>query len=84
MEMLNETAIRIIEEIPIETDEQKAALELATEALKMFKCIELAPLDDKAFYAFRQDQVLHIYCITEEDMNSVIAIIKKEWGERNG
>ena len=33
MEMLNETAIRIIEEIPIETDEQKAALELATEAL---------------------------------------------------
>lgn len=26
MEMLNERAIRIIEEIPIETDEQKAAL----------------------------------------------------------
>ena len=49
MEMLNERAIRIIEEIPIKTDEQKAALELATEALKRYKCIELAPLDDKAF-----------------------------------
>jgi hypothetical protein len=79
MEMLNERAIRIIEEIPIETDEQKAALELATEALKMFKCIELAPLDNKAFYAFRQDQVLYIYCKTEEEMNNVIAIIKKGW-----
>lgn len=28
MEMLNERAIRIIEEIPIETDEQKAADDL--------------------------------------------------------
>lgn len=84
MEMLNETAIRIIEEIPIDTDEQKAALELATEALKMFKCIELAPLDDKAFYAFKQDQVLHIYCKTEEDMDNAISIITKELGERNG
>jgi hypothetical protein len=84
MEMLNERAIRIIEEIPIETDEQKAALELATEALKRFKCIELVPLDNKAFYAFRQDQVLHIYCKTEEDMDNAIAIITKELGEKNG
>lgn len=30
MEMLNETAIRIIGEIPVKTDEQKAALDLAT------------------------------------------------------
>lgn len=84
MEMLNEKAIRIIEEIPIETPEQKAALELATEALKRYKCIELAPIDDKAFSAFRQDQVLHVYCKTDEDMDSAIAIIKKEFGERNG
>lgn len=83
MEMLNEKAIRIIEEIPIETDEQKAALELATEALKRYKCIEFAPLDDKAFYAFRQDQVLNIYCKTKEDMDNAIAIIKKGW-ESNG
>lgn len=81
MKMLNETAIRIIEEIPIETDEQKAALELAMEALKSYKCIELAPLDDKAFYAFRQNQILHIYCKTEKEMDSVIAIIKKGWGD---
>lgn len=84
MEMLNETAIRIIEEIPIETDEQKAALELATEALKSYKCIELAPTDDKIFDVFRQDQILHIYCKTEKDMNDAIAIIKKALKERNG
>lgn len=84
MEMLNEKAIRIIEEIPIETDEQKAALDLATEALKRYKCIELAPLDNKAFYAFKQDQVLHIYCRTEEEMNRTIAIIEKELGYKNG
>lgn len=84
MEMLNDTAIRIIEEIPIETDEQKAALELATEALKSYKCIEFAPDGDKNFYAFRQDQVLHIYCKTEKDMNDTIAIIKKALKERNG
>ena len=51
MEMLNERAIRIIEEIPIETDEQKAALELATEALKMFKCIELAYFQKNADFS---------------------------------
>jgi hypothetical protein len=81
MEMLNETAIRIIEEIPIETPEQKAALDLAVEALKRYKCIELAPLDNKAFYVFNQDQVLHIYCKSQEEMNKVIEIIKKGWGE---
>lgn len=81
MEMLNERAIRIIEEIPIETDEQKAALKLATEALKSYKCIEFAPVDDKAFHAFRQNQILHIYCETEKDMDSAIAIIKKELGD---
>lgn len=79
MEMLNETAIRIIEEIPIETPEQKAALELATEALKRYKCIELAPLDNKAFYAFKQNQVLHIYLKSEEDLDNAIEIIKKGW-----
>lgn len=84
MEMLNETAIRIIDEIPVETDEQKAALELAKEALKSYKCIEFAPLDDKAFYAFRQNQILHIYCKTEKDMDSAIAIIKKELEAKNG
>lgn len=84
MEMLNERAIRIIEEIPAETDEQKAALELAKEALKSYKCIEFAPLDDEAFHAFRQNQILHIYCKTEKDMDSAIAIIKKELEERNG
>lgn len=82
MEMLNERAIRIIEEIPIETDEQKTALELSTEALKRYKCIELAPLDNKALYAFKQDQVLHIYCKDQEEMNKVIEIIKKGWGEK--
>lgn len=81
-EMLNDTAIRIIEEIPIETDEQKAALELATEALKFYKCIEFAPDGDKTFYGFRQNQILHIYCKTEKDMNDAIAIIKKELEER--
>ena len=81
--MLNETAIRIIEEIPIETDEQKAALELATEALKRYKCLELAPIDDKSFSVFSQDQVLHIYCKTKEDMDNAIAIINKEFSERN-
>ena len=32
---------RIIEEIPVETDEQKAALDLATEALKKYnECVD--------------------------------------------
>lgn len=91
MEMLNEKAIRIIEEIPVETDEQKAALELAKEALKSYKCIEIAPVGDKIFDVFRQNQILRIYCKTEKDMDSAIAIIKekrqivkKEMGERNG
>lgn len=84
MEMLNERAIRIIEEIPIETDEQKAALELAKEALKSYKCIEVAPVGDKKFDLFRQNQILHIYCRTEEEMFSTIAIIEKELGHKNG
>lgn len=84
MEMLNETAIRIIEEIPIETPEQKAALELAKEALKSYKCIEIVPVGDKIFDVFRQNQILHIYCRTEEEMNNTLAIIEKELGHKNG
>ena len=69
MEMLNERAIRIIEEIPIETDEQKAAITLAKEALKVYRTLQLVPLEDGKFTLIHPDQILHIYCMSDEEMD---------------
>ena len=77
MEMLNERAIRIIEEIPIETDEQKAAITLAKEALKVYRTLQLVPLEDGKFTLIHPDQILHIYCMSDEEMDRAMEIIKK-------
>ena len=83
MEMLNERAIRIIEEIPIETPEQKAALKMAVESLKIYKSIQAVPDKNSVFHLLDPVYCLHIYCKDQEEMNKVIEIIKKGW-ESNG
>lgn len=84
MEMLNETAIRIIEEIPTETDEQDAALNMAMEALKVYRSIQAVPDKNSVFHLMDPKYCLHIYCEKQEEMDILIERIKKGWGERNG
>ena len=79
--MLNERAIRIIEEIPIDTPEQKAALKMAVEALKIYKSIQAVPDKNSVFHLLDPAYCLHIYCKDQEEMDKVIEIVKKGWGE---
>ncbi len=78
MEMLNEKAIEIIAtEVPAHDGEVRAALELAMEALKVYKSLLLVPDGNTKFNLHKPDYDVHIYCDTEETSQKVIEFLDK-------
>lgn len=75
--MMNDKAARILDTIEPETDEQKAAITLAKEALKVYRTLQLVPVEDNKFTLVHPDQILHIYCMSDEEMDRAMEIIKK-------
>lgn len=75
--MLNEKAIDILDEMEPETDEQKAALDMAKEALSEYKCTLLvADEESQKFKAFKTKNILHVYCQNDEEMEKVEGLIR--------
>ena len=68
--MMNEKAIEIIaKEVPVHDGEVKAALLLAIDALKCYKCIELYPdTDNNTFRYMDPEYCLHIYHESEAEI----------------
>lgn len=75
--MMNDKAARILDTIRPETDEQKAAITLAKEALKVYRTLQLVPVKDNKFTLVHPDQILHIYCMSDEEMDRAMEILKK-------
>lgn len=78
MQMMNEKAIEIIAtEVPIHDGEVKAALLLAIDALKCYKCMELYPdKDNNTFRYMDPENCLHIYHNSEAEMLNTIEYLE--------
>lgn len=74
-------AIEIIAtEVPIHDGEVKAALLLAIDALKCYKCKEFYPdKDNNAFRYMDPENCLHIYCESEAAMLNTIEYLEARY-----
>lgn len=75
MQMINQTAIEIIEKMAPESEKEQAALKLAVEALKVYKELMLFP-SENSFKLYNPELAIGIACHNKEEQDKVIAYLE--------